>query len=108
MLQNQFPYASSCYSLLTKWSFLVHSTTRNAPDIHPRRDSILELRQTFRNGRRHLIIIEQAHKNLILIQSANSQRSDQLRKCANSHKPSLLAQTKNGCIPESRPRGYKT
>ena len=30
---------------LTKWCFLVHSTTRNAPYLHP----ILELRRTFPN-----------------------------------------------------------
>ena len=35
---------------LTKWSFLVHSTTRNAPYIHPSHDSILELWQTFPNA----------------------------------------------------------
>ena len=32
---------------LTKWGFLVHSTTRNAPYIHPSNDSILELWRTF-------------------------------------------------------------
>ena len=30
-----------------KWSFLVHSTKRNAPYIHPSHDLILELWQTF-------------------------------------------------------------
>ena len=34
---------------LTKWSFLVYSTTGNAPYIHPSHDSILELWQTFPN-----------------------------------------------------------
>ena len=34
---------------LTKWSFLVHSTTRNAPYIHPSHDLILELWRTFPN-----------------------------------------------------------
>ena len=34
---------------LTKWSFLVHSTTCNAPYIHPSHDSILELWRTFPN-----------------------------------------------------------
>ena len=32
---------------LTKWSFLVHSTTGNAPYMHPSHDSILELWRTF-------------------------------------------------------------
>ena len=32
---------------LTKWSFFVHSTTCNAPDILPRLDLILELCWTF-------------------------------------------------------------
>ena len=35
---------------LTKWSFLVHSSTHNAPDIHPSHDLILELWRTFLNG----------------------------------------------------------
>ena len=34
---------------LTKWGFLVHSTTRNVPYIHPSHDSILELWRTFPN-----------------------------------------------------------
>ena len=34
---------------LTKWIFLVHSTTRNAPYIHPSHDSIFELWRTFPN-----------------------------------------------------------
>ena len=34
---------------LTKWSFFVHSTMRNAPYVHPRLDSILELCRTFLN-----------------------------------------------------------
>ena len=46
MLQNLF---SICQFRLTKWSFLVHSTTRNAPYIHPSHDSILELWRTFPN-----------------------------------------------------------
>ena len=33
----------------TKWSFLVHSTTRNASYIQPSHDSILELWRTFPN-----------------------------------------------------------
>ena len=37
---------------LTKWSFLVHSYTHNAPYIHLSHDSILELWQTFLNGKR--------------------------------------------------------
>ena len=44
MLQNLF---SMCQFRLTKWSFLVHSTTRNAPNLHPSHDSILELWRTF-------------------------------------------------------------
>ena len=32
---------------LTKWSFFVHSTTRNAPYVHKRLDSILELCRAF-------------------------------------------------------------
>ena len=35
---------------LTKWSFLVHSATRNAPYIHPSHGSILELWQTIPNA----------------------------------------------------------
>ena len=34
---------------LTKWSFLVHSTTHNAPYIYPSHDSILELLRAFPN-----------------------------------------------------------
>ena len=34
---------------LTKWSFSVHSTMRNAPYICPSHDSILDLWRTFRN-----------------------------------------------------------
>ena len=37
---------------LTKWSFLVHSTKRNAPNINPRHDLSLELRRTFTNEQR--------------------------------------------------------
>ena len=44
MLQNLF---SIRQFRLTKWSFLVHSTTRNAPNLHPSHDSILELWRTF-------------------------------------------------------------
>ena len=40
MLQNLF---STRQFRLTKWRFLVHSTTRNAPFIHSSHDSILEL-----------------------------------------------------------------
>ena len=36
MLQNLF---SIRQFWLTKWSFLVHSTTRNAPYLHPSHDS---------------------------------------------------------------------
>ena len=46
MLQNKF-YIRQFQ--LTKWSFLVHSTTCNAPYIHPSHDSILELWPTFPN-----------------------------------------------------------
>ena len=46
MLQNLF---SICQFRLTKWSFLVHSTTHNAPYIHLSHDSILELWRTFPN-----------------------------------------------------------
>ena len=45
MLQNLF---SMCQFRLTKWSFLLHNTARNAPNLHPSHDSILELRRTFR------------------------------------------------------------
>ena len=48
MLQNLF---SIRHFWLTKWSFLVHSTTRNAPYIHPSHDSNLELWNTFPNIR---------------------------------------------------------
>ena len=35
---------------LTKWSFFVHSTVRNAPYVHPRLDSIIELCWIFSNA----------------------------------------------------------
>ena len=38
---------------LTKWSFLVHSTTHNAPYIHPGHDLILESWRSFPNAARH-------------------------------------------------------
>ena len=41
---------------LTKWSFLVHSTTRNAAYIHPSHDSILELWQTFLNAQSSTLV----------------------------------------------------
>ena len=44
MLQNLF---SIRLFQLTKWSFLVHSTTRNAPYKNLRHDSILDLWRTF-------------------------------------------------------------
>ena len=44
MLQNKF---SLRQFWLTKWSFFVHSTTRNVPCVHLRLDSILELCRTF-------------------------------------------------------------
>ena len=44
MLQNKFFLRQF---RLTKWSFFVHSTTRNAPYVHPRLDSILVLCRTF-------------------------------------------------------------
>ena len=47
MLQNLF---SIRQLRLTKWSSLVHSTTRKAPYIHPRPDLILELWRTFPNA----------------------------------------------------------
>ena len=51
MLQNLF---SIRQFRLSKWSFLVqcnlHSTTLNAPYIHPSHDSILELWRTFPNA----------------------------------------------------------
>ena len=51
-----------CYFTLrqfrrTYWSFLVHSTTRNAPYVHPRLVSILELCQTFPNGFTHVKVL---------------------------------------------------
>ena len=42
---------------LTKWSFLVHSTTRNAPFIHPSHDSILELWWTFPSAAKHVHVV---------------------------------------------------
>ena len=36
--------------LRTNKNFLVHSTTRNAPYIHPNHDSFLELWRTFPSG----------------------------------------------------------
>ena len=51
MLQNLF---SIRQFQLTKWSFLVLSTTHNAPYIHPSHDSILELWRTFPNGEKGL------------------------------------------------------
>ena len=47
MLQNLF---SIRQFRLTKWSFLVHSTTHNAPHIHPSHNLIPELWQTFPNA----------------------------------------------------------
>ena len=47
MLQNFF---SIRQFWLTKWSFLVNSTMRNAPYMHPSHDSILELWRTFPNA----------------------------------------------------------
>ena len=44
MLQNLF---SLRQFRLIKWSFFVHSTTRNAPYVHQRLDSIVELCRTF-------------------------------------------------------------
>ena len=44
MLQSSF---SLRQFRVTKWSFFVHSTTRNAPNVQPRLDSILELCRTF-------------------------------------------------------------
>ena len=46
MLQNLF---SISQFQLTKWSFLVHRTTRIAPYIQPSHDSIIELLLTFPN-----------------------------------------------------------
>ena len=40
-------YFSLHQFLLIKWSFYIHSTTRNAPYVHPRLDLILELCRTF-------------------------------------------------------------
>ena len=48
MVQNLF---SIRLFRLTKWSFLVHSTTRIASYIHPSHDSILELWRTFPNAK---------------------------------------------------------
>ena len=42
---------------LSKWSFLVHITTRNAPYIHPSHDSIFELWRTFPNAICHLCLL---------------------------------------------------
>ena len=36
-----------CQFRLTKWNFFLHSTTRNAPYVHPMLDWILELYRTF-------------------------------------------------------------
>ena len=46
MLKNKF---SIRQFWLTNWSFLVHSTTRNALYVHPSHDSILELWRNFPN-----------------------------------------------------------
>ena len=46
MLQNLF---SIRQFRPTKWSFLVHSTTRNVPYMHPSHDWILELWRTLPN-----------------------------------------------------------
>ena len=54
MLQN---YLSIRQFRLTKWSILVHSTTRNASYIHPSHDSILELLRTFPNARAILFVV---------------------------------------------------
>ena len=42
--RTNFPYASF---RITKWSLFIHSTTHNAPYVHPRLDSILELCPAF-------------------------------------------------------------
>ena len=47
MLQNLF---SIRQFRITKWSFLVHNTTHNAPYIQPSHDLILELWRTFPNA----------------------------------------------------------
>ena len=47
MLQNKF---SMRQFRRTKWSYLVPSTTHNAPYIQPSHDSIFELWRTFPNG----------------------------------------------------------
>ena len=52
MLLNKF---SICQFRLTKWSFLVHSTMRNAPYIHLSHDLILELWRTFPNASQAVI-----------------------------------------------------
>ena len=44
MLQNLFSFPQL---RLRKWSFFIHSTTRTAPYVHPRLDSILELCRAF-------------------------------------------------------------
>ena len=53
MLKELNEHATELISIrqfqLTKLSFLVHSTTRNAPYIHPSHDSILKLWRTFPN-----------------------------------------------------------
>ena len=59
MLQNYF--FISQFLRLTQWSFLVNSTTRNAPYIHPSHDSILELWQTFPNYTR---IVQKSEQEL--------------------------------------------
>ena len=53
MLQCFF---SLCQFRLIKWSFFVHSTTRDAPYVHPRLDSILELWRTFPNASLTILI----------------------------------------------------
>ena len=63
MLQNLFSISQSG---LTKWSSLVHSTTRNAPYMHPSHDSILELWQTSPNAHQSenengLILTQETH-----------------------------------------------
>ena len=63
-------YFSLCLSRFIKWNFFVHSTTRNAPYVHPRLDLILKLGRTlpidlsaFSEGKQHRSMVNEMTKS---------------------------------------------
>ena len=61
MLQTLFSLRQFLW--LTTWSFFVHSTTCNAPYIHPSHDSILKLWRTFPNALEHEHVFRKFQNN---------------------------------------------